>query len=145
MLSKNETFAPPTASEEWTDRQFGVILNYLSEYQVPYSGQIYLKWLAAPYISIWNSVCTSGEASTVWIMHNKLQTDHFTGASDASVRDVIGVFGDRWIKAGRDLQKNPSLKLDHPDEYDEPEKYAAQLVSFGEMFKSVAEDTELEF
>ncbi len=147
MLDKNESFQPPTESEEWTDHQFGIVLNYLSQYDVPSDGRILLQWLAVPYISIWNGVCTDPKVgSTVWIMHNQLQTDHFTGDSNIPLREVLRIFADRWIKAGRDLQKNPDARLlAHPDEYPEPAEYAKQLVKYGEMFQNVADDEDLEF
>lgn len=143
MLSKGETFKPPTPEEEWTDRQFSIILNYLSQYNVPFDGQICLQWLAHPYISIWKANSNSKEGSTVWIMHNKLQTDYFIASSGISIRDVIKEFGERWIKAGSDLKKNPKLKIDNPDEFGTPQEYAKKLIKYGEMFISVANDKEL--
>ncbi len=145
MLSKNETFKPPTPEEEWSDRQFSIILNYLSQYQVPYSGQIYLQWLAIPYISIWKAGSTSDDGSTVWIMHNKLQTDHFIGSSSESIREVIRAFGERWIQAGTELRDNPDKEIDNPEEVGDPAEYAIKLIKYGEMFISVANDDELNF
>ena len=145
MLNKNESFRPPTPEEEWTDRQFSVILNYLSQYKVQFDGKILLKWLAVPYISIWKANSTSPAGSTVWIMHNKLQTDCFFASSDIPVNNVIREFGERWIKAGTELKNNPELKLDNPDEYGTPQEYADKLIKYGEMFTSVASDKELNF
>lgn len=145
MLSKGETFKPPTPEEEWTDRQFSIILNYLSQYQVPFSGEIYLQWLAAPYISIWKAMSTSDEGSTVWIMHNNLQTDHFTGESSVSIRDVIMTFGERWIQTGTDILANHEIKIDNLDEVGDPKLYAKKLIKHGEMFINVSEDAELNF
>ncbi len=145
MLSKNETFKPPTPEEEWSDRQFSIILNYLSQYQVQYNGQIYLQWLAIPYISIWKAGSTSDDGSTVWIMHNKLQTDHFIGSSSESIREVIRGFGERWIQAGAELQDNPDKEIDNPEEVGDPAEYAIKLIKYGEMFISVAKDDELNF
>lgn len=143
MLSKGETFKPPTPEEEWTDRQFSIILNYLSQYEVPFDGQIYLKWLAHPYISVWKANSSSKEGSTVWIMHNELQTDNFIASSEISIRDVINEFGERWIKAGAELKENSDLKIDNPDEFGTPQEYAKKLIKYGEMFISVANDKEL--
>ena len=143
MLSKGETFKPPTAEEKWTDSQFSIILNYLSQYQVPFDGQIYLKWLAVPYISIWKANSNSKEGSTVWIMHNKLQTDCFIASSDISIRNVINEFGERWIKTGNELAENPELKIDNPDEFGTPQEYSQKLIKYGKMFINVAKDKKL--
>ena len=143
MISKGETFKPPTPEEEWTDRQFSIVLNYLSEWKVPYNGQILLQWLAMPYISIWKSGSTSDEGSTVWIMHNNLQTDHFIGSSDVPLREVIKEFGDRWIAAGEDLAANPDQPVANPDEVGDPVAYGTKMKKYGEMFISVSEDDEL--
>lgn len=143
MLSKGETFRPPTPEEEWTDRQFSIILNYLTQYNVPFDGKIYLKWLAHPYISIWKANSSSKEGSTIWIMHNKLQTDCFIASSNISIRNVIKSFGERWKKAGSELTENPNLKIDNPDEFGTPQEYAEKLIKYGEMFISVADDKEL--
>lgn len=145
MLSKGETFTPPTPAEEWADRQFSIILNYLSEYQVPFDGRIYLKWMAFPYISIWKANSCSKEGLAVWIMHNKLQTDCFIASSQLAVQEVIKSFGKRWIQAGEDLKKNPVMKIDNPDEYGTPQEYAGKLKKYGEMFISVSNDKELNF
>lgn len=144
MLSKGETFMPPTPEEDWTDSQFSIILNYLSQYQVPFDGKIYLKWLACPYISIWKANSSSKEGSTVWIMHNKLQTDCFIGSSDISIRDVIKEFAKRWIKAATGLKENPNQKIENPDEFGTPQEYAEKLNKYAEMFISVANDNELD-
>ena len=145
MLSQSETFSPPAPEEEWADRQFSIILNYLSQYQVPFTGTILLKWLAAPYISVWTGKSTSEAGSTVWIMHNQLQTDHFIASSQISIREAIRNFGERWLNAGTELAANPGLKIDNPDEFGEPVKYAGKLIKYGEMFISVAADDELNF
>jgi hypothetical protein len=146
VLRKGETFEPPTPEEEWTDRQFSIILNYLSQYQVPFDGRISLKWLAFPYISIWKANSRSKKESlAVWIMHNKLQTDCFIASSQLAIQEVIKSFGERWIQAGDDLRKNPVMKIDNPDEYGTPQEYAAQLSKYGEMFIKVANDKELNF
>jgi len=143
MLSKGESFKPTTPEEDWTDRQFSIILNYLSQYEVAFDGKIYLQWLALPYISIWKANSSSKEGSTVWIMHNKLQTDCFIASSDISIRGVIKEFGERWIKAGAELIENPNIKIENPDEFGTPQEYAKKLSKYGEMFISVANDKEL--
>ncbi len=145
MLSKGESFKPPASEEEWTDRQFSIILNYLSQYEVPFDGQIYLQWLAHPYISVWKANSSSQDGSTLWIMHNKLQTDCFIVSSQISIRDVVKNFGDRWIKVGKELSENPDSKIDNPDEFGTPQEYAKKLIKYGEMFISVSNDKELNF
>lgn len=145
MISKGENFKPPTYEEEWANRQFSIILNYLSQYQIPFNGQIYLQWLAIPYISIWKAGSSSKAGSTVWIMHNKLQTDCFIGSSQIPIPQVINEFGERWIKAGTELIDNPSLKIDNPDEFGSPATYAQKLIQYGEMFISVASDEDIDF
>lgn len=130
MLSKNETFKPPTPSEEWSNSEFTNVLDYLSETRVRFDGTIYLEWLATPYISIWFARSTEFEDTKIWIMHNLEFSDYIISSTIKNPREALLEFSQKWESKDTDSLR---IRLNNTD----------KLNNFSKMFFNVYNDDEI--
>ncbi|QEN04598.1 DUF4826 family protein [Thiospirochaeta perfilievii] len=130
MLSKNETFKPPTKSEEWANAEFANVLDYMCEQDVNFDGSIFLQWLAVPYISIWFARVSNNNNVKVWIIHNLEFSDHIVSSDIKTSRDAIILFSTKWIS-----QDESNLRVRNNNR--------SKLKSFGSMLLNVGCDDEL--
>ena len=127
MLSKDEDFKPPKEHEIWINTQFSNVLDYLSEKDVKFSGAIFIKWLAVPYISLWFARSTEFEGQMIWVMHNLEFTDYILSEDIETPRDALYAFSQKW-----DDTENDTLRC--------RDKHPEKLKNHSIMLKSVADD-----
>ncbi len=130
MLSKNESFNPPTPSEEWSNSEFTNVLDYLSETRVSFNGSIFLEWLAAPYISIWFARSTEFEDCRIWIMHNLEFSDYIISSTIKTPREALFEFAKKWESEDINSLRVLNGNLD-------------KLANYSQMFLSVYNDFEI--
>lgn len=135
MISKNESFKPPKDYEEWANREFSNILDYLSEKHVNFDGTIFLKWLAAPYISIWNTPSTKNQGFKIWVMHNLEFTDYIISNNINNPRDAIIEFGKKWNQDEHNSEALETLRVRNGNR--------AKLLNYSTMLSSVGNDKDL--
>jgi len=146
MKSKNETYERPDESEEWANRQFTKILDYLCEQALIFNGEIFLKWLAAPHVSIWCANSLDQQGAKVWIMHNEFVTDCFLDREVTHPQQAIKQFGLNWKKTASAITRCQDIGPQHfriPGDTEERAIFADKMSRHATMLLGIAGDDEL--
>ncbi|MBN2617643.1 MAG: DUF4826 family protein [Spirochaetales bacterium] len=122
--------------EEWTNKEYTNVLDYLSEKQIPYNGRVFLEWVSAPFVSLWYIRSSKNDSSKYWIMHNLEFTDILEESDSLTVQEVLYEFGEKWFSKDLDFvrirDKNANLN-----------EKSELLYKHGQMLKNISEDKEL--
>ncbi len=133
-----EPVEEPDESEDWANKQFSKVLNYLSEAKLRYAGVVFLKWLAVPHVSLWKTQHTGDEKGFIWIMHNEFKTDHIIDREMDSERQALAYFGVLWQKQGMAIMESYKDR-----EKDDAYADADTLFRNGRAFLGIADDEDL--
>jgi len=146
MRSKNERYEMPDESESWANKQFTIILDYLCEQNVKFNGQILLKWIAAPHVSIWTANSLEQLNAKIWIMHNEFMSDCFVHREMTHPQQAIKQFGLNWKKVASAISRNQDIDPQHysiPDHTQERALFADKLLRHANMLLGIAGDNEI--
>jgi len=126
----------PPDYQVWADQSYIKIQQHLKANKIPFSEDLTLDWIAAPYFSLWKGKNKEGK---IWVLHNDLATDAFQDAEITETRQALAFFSGRWQNAEawnlhESLTADPNISRDN---------LTANLSSLGKVLLDTVGDEEL--
>jgi len=133
MFTKIDT---PPDYQVWADQSYIKIQQHLKAKSIPFSEDLTLDWIAAPYFSLWKGKNKEGK---IWVLHNDLATDAFVDDGIVETRQALALFSLRWEKTEEldilsDFSADPAISEIN---------LKANLASMGSLLQRTVDDQEL--
>ena len=122
----------------WADEQYSKMRNNLLKLNVEALGDFQLRWIAAPYFSLWQGK-TRGRQGNVWVLHNLNFTDWVEESVLTYERQILALFAMRWQDTdtiGLRRQIYCAKAMSNSD-------FSSSIESQGELLRHVVDDESL--